>query len=188
MTHGNITLRPLRDYRATHFRWDASADGNVATITLDRPERKNPLTFDAYAELRDLFRALVYASDVQARRHHRRRRQLLLGRRRARDHRAADEDGDARAAGVHADDRRSRARRCARCPQPIVAAIDGICAGAGAMIAMACDLRFGTPAAQDRVPVHPRRASPAATWARARCCRASSGRAAPPSCSTPAAR
>ena len=52
--------------RATHFRWQADADGKVATITLNRPEKKNPLTFDSYAELRDLFRGLVYASDVKA--------------------------------------------------------------------------------------------------------------------------
>ena len=58
--------RPCAGYRATHFRYEASADGRVATITLDRPERKNPLSFDSYAELRDLFRALVYASDVRA--------------------------------------------------------------------------------------------------------------------------
>ena len=59
-------LRPLRAYAATHFGWSASADGKVATVTLVRPARKNPLTFAAYAELRDLFRTLVYASDVKA--------------------------------------------------------------------------------------------------------------------------
>ena len=59
------TLVPYRDYAARHFRWSASDDGKVATITLDRPERKNPLTFASYAELRDLFRGLVYASDVR---------------------------------------------------------------------------------------------------------------------------
>ena len=58
--------RPFRAYQAKHFRWHADADGKVATITLDRPEKKNPLTFDSYAELRDLFRGLVYASDVKA--------------------------------------------------------------------------------------------------------------------------
>ena len=57
--------RALRDYAAKHFRWGTDADGKVATITLDRPEKKNPLTFDSYAELRDLFRGLVYASDVK---------------------------------------------------------------------------------------------------------------------------
>src|SRR6476661_7854794 len=54
----------LADYRAEHFLYEVS-DG-VATITLNRPERKNPLTFDSYAELRDLFRALAYADDIKA--------------------------------------------------------------------------------------------------------------------------
>ena len=50
------------EYKATHFQWEVS--GKVATITLNRPERKNPLTFESYAELRDLFRSLSHASDV----------------------------------------------------------------------------------------------------------------------------
>ena len=57
--------RPLAGYQAKTFLWQVSADGKVATITLNRPERKNPLTFDSYAELRDLFRALVYATDIK---------------------------------------------------------------------------------------------------------------------------
>ena len=52
----------LAGYEAQHFLWEC--EGRVATITLNRPERKNPLTFDSYAELRDLFRNLAYASDV----------------------------------------------------------------------------------------------------------------------------
>ena len=79
------------DFSPTHFRWDL-ADG-VASITLDRPERKNPLTFDSYAELRDMFRALVVTRRRQGVVHHRRRRQFLLGRRRPRNHRPADQDG-----------------------------------------------------------------------------------------------
>ena len=58
--------RPLKDYPARHFRFEASDDGRVATVRLNRPERKNPLTFDSYSELRDLFRDLTYASDVRA--------------------------------------------------------------------------------------------------------------------------
>jgi len=57
--------RPFRDYEARHFGWRAEEDGRVAVVTLNRPERKNPLTFDSYAELRDLFRALAHASDVR---------------------------------------------------------------------------------------------------------------------------
>jgi len=140
-------LQPLREYRARHFRWDASADGRVATVTLDRPEKKNPLTFDAYAELRDLFRALVYASDVRS--------VVVTG-----------AGGNFCSGGdVHeiigpltkmtmpellAFTRMTGdlVKAMRHCPQPIVAAIDGICAGAGAMIALASDFRLGTPAAR----------------------------------------
>jgi len=58
--------RPMRDYAARHFRFTASEDGRVATVALNRPERKNPLTFDSYVELRDLFRELANGSDVRA--------------------------------------------------------------------------------------------------------------------------
>jgi enoyl-CoA hydratase/carnithine racemase len=54
----------LADYRAKHFLWET--DKAVATVTLNRPERKNPLTFDSYAELRDLFRNLAYADDIDS--------------------------------------------------------------------------------------------------------------------------
>ena len=141
------TLVPLRDYQARHFRFAASADGKVATITLDRPEKKNPLTFDSYAELRDLFRGLVYASDVKA--------VVVTG-----------AGGNFCSGGdVHeiiapltqmampellAFTRMTGDLVIAmrRCPQPIVAAVDGVCAGAGAMVALASDLRLGTPAAR----------------------------------------
>ena len=139
--------RPFRAYEAKHFRWHADADGKVATITLDRPERKNPLTFDSYAELRDLFRGLVYASDVKA---------LVV----------TGAGGNFCSGGdVHeiigpltrmttpellAFTRMTgdlvKAMRA--CPQPIVAAVDGICAGAGAMVSLASDFRIGTAAAK----------------------------------------
>ena len=80
--------RPLAGYRAQHFAVGAAATASRRSRS-NRPERKNPLTFDSYAELRDLFGALRHADDVHGRRHRRRRRQLLLGRRRARDHRPA---------------------------------------------------------------------------------------------------
>ncbi len=53
--------RAMKDYQARHFVFETSADGRVATIRLNRPDKKNPLTFESYAELRDLFRDLVYA-------------------------------------------------------------------------------------------------------------------------------
>ena len=139
--------RPFRDYRASHFRWRADADGKVATITLDRPEKKNPLTFAAYAELRDLFRGLVYASDVRV--------VVVEG------------AGGNFCSGGDVHEIIGPLTRMAmpellaftrmtgdlvkamrHCPQPVVAAVDGVCAGAGAMVALACDFRLGTPAAR----------------------------------------
>ena len=140
-------LQPFRDHRAAHFRWQVDGDSQVARITLDRPEKKNPLTFDSYAELRDLFRGLVYASDVKA--------IVICG-----------AGGNFCSGGdVHEIigplTRMSMPELLAftrmtgdlvkamrRCPQPIVAAVDGTCAGAGAMIALASDFRLGVPAAR----------------------------------------
>jgi enoyl-CoA hydratase/carnithine racemase len=137
-------LRAYAGYAATHFRWQTDADGKVATITLDRPEKKNPLTFESYAELRELFRGLAYASDVKA---------IVL----------AGAGGNFCSGGdVHEIIGPLTRMRMPEllaftrmtgdvvvamrhCPQPIVAAVDGICAGAGAMLALGADLRFGTP-------------------------------------------
>jgi enoyl-CoA hydratase/carnithine racemase len=137
----------FQDYRASHFGWQCSADGRVATITLNRPEKKNPLTFDSYAELRDLFFALQNASDVRA--------VVVTG-----------SGGNFCSGGDVFEIIEPLTKMAApellrftrmtgdlvkamkRAPQPIVAAIDGICAGAGAMIALASDLRLGTPAAK----------------------------------------
>jgi enoyl-CoA hydratase/carnithine racemase len=133
--------RLLTGYRATHFAW-AAADG-VATITLNRPERKNPLTFESYAELRDLFGALKYATDVHA--------VVLAG---AGDNFCSGGDVheiigplvQLKAPELLMFTRMTgdlvKAMRA--CLQPIVAAIDGVCAGAGAIMAMASDLRLGT--------------------------------------------
>ena len=133
--------RPLAGYQATHFLW--LVEGKVATITLNRPERKNPLTFASYAELRDLFGQLRYATDVHA--------VVVTG-----------AGGNFCSGGdVHeiigplvklkAPELLMFTRMTGdlvkamrACPQPIVAAIDGICAGAGAIVAMASDLRLGT--------------------------------------------
>ena len=132
---------PIAGYQAKHFIWEVA--GKVATVTLNRPERKNPLTFESYAELRDVFRALKNAPDVSS--------VVIQG---------AGEDfcsgGD-----VHeiigpltkldmpglvtfTTMTGDVVKAMRACPQPIVAAIDGICAGAGAIIAMASDLRVGT--------------------------------------------
>ncbi len=131
------------EFAPAHFGWDF-AEG-VATVTLDRPERKNPLTFESYAELRDLFRALAYAREVKA---------VVI----------AGAGGNFSSGGdVHeiigpltemampellAFTRMTgdlvKAMRA--CPQPIIAALDGVCMGAGAILAMASDLRIATPA------------------------------------------
>ena len=136
-------FEPKADYKAEHFAW--SYEAGVGTITLNRPERKNPLTFDSYAELRDLFRALTYATDVKV--------IVITG--------AGGNfcsGGDVHEiigplTGMRMPELLEFTRMTGdlvkairNCPQPIVGAIDGACAGAGAMIALACDLRYGTPA------------------------------------------
>ena len=133
--------KPLANYRATHFLW--TCQEGVATITLNRPERKNPLTFDSYAELRDLFGQLKYACDVKV--------VVLIG---AGDNFCSGGDvheiiGPLVALEVPELLMFTRmtgdlVKAMRACPQPIVAAIDGICAGAGAIMAMASDLRLGT--------------------------------------------
>ena len=130
------------DWRPQHFKWPVSA--RVATITLNRPERKNPLTFDSYAELRDTFHKLQYADDV--------RTVVFTG-----------EGGNFCSGGdVHdiigplvkmdMPDMMAFTRMTGNLvkemrtlPQPTISAVDGICAGAGAIISMASDLRYGTP-------------------------------------------
>ncbi len=138
-------FEPRAGFEARHFAW--MFDKGVGTVTLDRPERKNPLTFDSYAELRDLFRALAFSTDVKA--------IVVTG-----------AGGNFCSGGdVHeiigpltkmrmpellefTRMTGDLVKAMRHCPQPIVGAIDGICAGAGAMIALACDLRLGTSAAR----------------------------------------
>jgi enoyl-CoA hydratase/carnithine racemase len=119
----------------------------VAVISLNRPERKNPLTFDSYAELRDTFRRLGQADDIRAVVVSSNQGNFCSG-------------GDVRdiigplmerdMKGLLAFTRMTgdlvKAMRA--CPQPVIAAVDGVCAGAGAMMALACDVRIGTPAAR----------------------------------------
>ena len=136
---GNRTT--LADYQARHFLW--SVEGKVGTIELNRPERKNPLTFESYAELRDLFRQLAYATDVKTVVIHGAGNNFCSG-------------GDvheiiAPLIGLPMPELLLFTRMTGdlvkamrHCPQPIVAAVDGVCAGAGAILAMASDLRLGT--------------------------------------------
>ena len=132
-------------FQASHFIW--RVDGTVAVIQLNRPERKNPLTFDSYAELRDMFRKLPYADDIHA--------VVFL-----------PNGGNFCSGGdvheiigplVAMDMKQLLAftrmtgdlvKAMLHCGKPIIAAIEGICAGAGAIIAMSADLRIATPGAQ----------------------------------------
>jgi len=140
-------LRAFRDHRAVNFRFETSEEGRVATITLARPERKNPLTFEAYAELRDLFAALAHASDVKA--------IVITGAggnfcSRGDVHEIIGPLTRMDMPGLLAFTRMTGdvVKAMRHCPQPIVAAVDGVCAGAGAMLALGSDLRIGTPAAR----------------------------------------
>src|SRR6266478_545947 len=130
-----------RGIPAEEFQW--RAEGRVGVLTLDRPEKKNPLTFESYGELRDLFRALSAAHDVSA--------VVVTG--------AGGNfcsGGDVHEiigpltkmsepellefTGMTGD----LVKAMRHCPQPIIAAVDGVCAGAGAIIALFSDLRYGT--------------------------------------------
>lgn len=132
-------------YQPKHFKMEIS--GKVLTITLNRPERKNPLTFESYAELRDLFQNLTYVQKIKS--------IVIVG---AGGNFCSggdvheiigplvqmqkQNDMDGLLAFTHMTGDLVKAMR--NCPQPIFSAIDGICAGAGAIIAMASDMRFGT--------------------------------------------
>jgi enoyl-CoA hydratase/carnithine racemase len=135
-------MKDLTDYQAQHFLW--SVQNRVGWITLNRPEKKNPLTFDSYAELRDLVRRLPYAADVKA--------VVISG-----------ADGNFCSGGdvqeiIGPLTRMSMpellnftrmtgdlVKAMRACPQPIIAAVDGVCAGAGAILAMSSDIRLSTP-------------------------------------------
>jgi enoyl-CoA hydratase/carnithine racemase len=145
MSAANPVTLPLASYQAQHIR--LAVDGKVATITLDRPDKKNPLTFESYAEIVDLFRAAAKEKTVKA--------FVITGAggnfcsggdvfeiiKPLVEMGAAQLLDFTRMTGEVVKAMRS-------CPQPIVAAIDGVCAGAGAIIAMASDIRIGTAGAK----------------------------------------
>ncbi|MBT3627060.1 MAG: enoyl-CoA hydratase family protein [Rhodospirillaceae bacterium] len=135
----------MADYQAAHFQWTAA--GGIATITLNRPDKKNPLTFESYAELRDTFRQLSDAGDIDA--------VIVTG---AGGNFCSGGDVHEIIGPLTEMDMPEllkftrmtgdlvKAMRA--CRQPVIAAIDGICAGAGAAIAMASDMRLGTEASK----------------------------------------
>ena len=145
MSAANPVTLPLAGYKARHIR--LAVDGKVATITLDRPDKKNPLTFDSYAEIVDLFRAAAKDKSIKA--------FVITG---AGGNFCSGGDVieiikplvDMQTAELLDFTRMTgdvvKAMRAA--PQPIIAAIDGVCAGAGAILAMASDIRIGTPSAK----------------------------------------
>src|ERR1700736_6400930 len=142
---GGRSMTSMAGFKASHFLW--RVDGAVAVIQLSRPERKNPLTFESYAELRDTFRDLAYADEVHA--------VVILS-----------NGGNFCSGGdvheiigplVAMDAKQLLAftrmtgdlvKTMLHCGKPIIAAVDGVAAGAGAIIAMASDLRLATPGAQ----------------------------------------
>jgi enoyl-CoA hydratase/carnithine racemase len=144
MIANSVTL-PLSGYQAQHVR--LTVDGKVATLTLNRPDKKNPLTFESYAEIANIFRAAAKDKTLKA--------FVITG-----------EGGNFCSGGdvfeiigplvamntvdllefTRMTGEAVKAMR--QCPQPIIAAIDGICAGAGAILAMASDLRIGTAKAK----------------------------------------
>jgi len=135
----------LRDVKPAHF--NCRVDGGVAVVSLARPERKNPLTFDSYAELRDWFRGLADAADIKA---------VVVGSNGGNFCSGGDVheiigpllDRDMRGLLAFTRMTGDLVKAMRACPQPIVAAVDGVCAGAGAMIALFADLRLATPAAK----------------------------------------
>jgi enoyl-CoA hydratase/carnithine racemase len=150
----------MTDFKSQHFLW--RQEGRVGVITLNRPERKNPLTFESYAELRDLFRVLADKGNHGALADGSNQGELTQGD----DIRSivlTGAGGNFCSGGdVHEiigpltkmnyagllDFTRMTGdlvKAMRHCPQPIVAAVDGVCAGAGAILAMASDLRIGTP-------------------------------------------
>jgi enoyl-CoA hydratase/carnithine racemase len=138
-------MTSMQGFKPAHFLW--RVDGAVALIQLNRPERKNPLTFESYVELRDTFRNLVKADDVHA--------VILLP-----NGGNFCSGGDVHEiigplVGMEMKELLAFTRMTGdlvkamlRCGKPIIAAVDGVAAGAGAIIAMAADLRLGTPQAQ----------------------------------------
>jgi enoyl-CoA hydratase/carnithine racemase len=138
-------MKPATSIQPQHFNWDF--DDGVATITLSRPERKNPLTLESYRELTDTFLLLENIKEIRA--------VVITG---AEENFCSGGDvhdiigplvemkrkGDTRGLLDFTQMTGDLVKAMRACPQPIVAAVDGVCVGAGAILAMASDLRLGT--------------------------------------------
>jgi enoyl-CoA hydratase/carnithine racemase len=140
-----LTKTELAGLKPAHFLWEVT--DRVGTIRLNRPERKNPLSFESYAELRDLFRALVYATDVDV---------VILGSNGGNFCSGGDvHDIIGPLVGMEMTELLAFTRMTGElvkamigCGKPVIAAVDGVCVGAGAIMAMASDLRLATPGAK----------------------------------------
>ncbi len=138
-------MTDMAGYVAKHFHW--RVEDGIAVVTLDRPERKNPLTFDSYAELRDVFRALVYADDIKA---------VVFGSNGGNFCSGGDVHDiigpllDLDMKGLLRFTRMTGdlVKAMINCGKPVIAAVDGVCVGAGAIVAMASDIRLATPEAK----------------------------------------
>jgi enoyl-CoA hydratase/carnithine racemase len=136
----------MTEIKPEHFLWQLDGNG-VATVTLNRPERKNPLTFESYAELRDTFRSLASSNEVKV--------VIITG---AGENFCSGGDVHEIIGPLTTMDMKGLleftrmtgdlVKAIRHCPQPVIGAIDGVCAGAGAAVAMACDLRYGTSRAK----------------------------------------
>ncbi|MGF1473993.1 MAG: enoyl-CoA hydratase family protein [Geminicoccaceae bacterium] len=138
-------LSRMADLQPVHFRW--RMEGRVAVVRLDRPERKNPLTFDSYAVLRDTFRGLVDAEDVD----------VVLFASNGGNFCSGGDVYDIIGPLVASDMKGLLAftrmtgdlvKAMIGCGKPVIAAVDGVCVGAGAIIAMASDIRLASPGAK----------------------------------------
>jgi enoyl-CoA hydratase/carnithine racemase len=135
----------FREFAPKHFLW--RLDDGICTITLNRPEKKNPLTFESYAELRDTFRNLVYTDDVHA--------VIITG---AQGNFCSGGDVNEIIGPLTQMDMKGLlaftrmtcdlVKAIVHCPQPVIAAVDGVCVGGGAAVAMASDIRMGTASAK----------------------------------------
>ncbi|MDR0809309.1 MAG: enoyl-CoA hydratase family protein [Gemmobacter sp.] len=140
-----MTELELAGMKPEHFLWEVT--GRIATVRLNRPDRKNPLTFESYAELRDTFRKLVYATDID----------VVVFASSGGNFCSGGDVHDIIGPLVAMDMKELLAftrmtgdlvKAMIGCGKPIIAAVDGICVGAGAIVAMASDLRLATPEAK----------------------------------------
>src|SRR5688572_12871084 len=148
--HGPLTMDlDPQEFAPNHFKWEF--DDGVGIVTLDRPEKKNPLTFESYAELRDTFRALVFANDPGSSPGQAVKAIVLRG---AGGNFCSGGDvheiiGPLTKMSMPELLRFTRmtgdlVKAIRACPQVVIAAVEGVCVGAGAILAMASDLRIGT--------------------------------------------